>query len=341
MTCCSIYDAALLDDASGSRNAGDGDGSGGMALGGAVDPGSGGGGEQASGGNGSGGHCPTDDCCPDDPEKETPGECGCGEPDLDSDGDLTADCNDLCPNEPTKTEPGDCGCGVSAPDEARCSALKNGIIHRYSFEGAGTEVNDSIGESHGTIENGGLMSDGVLTLDGIDQYVSFPAGMISSLTNTTFEAWFTWNGGADYQRIMDFGDSMGSPAQGHSYLYLAASKNSGGPGSGFSLAGNAAEVATDATNVLSAGTPYHIVLVVDEDGGAFNLYVNSAFQNGIAFTSSLANINDVNGYLGRSLFEADAYLNGVIDEFRIYDVALTSSQIAYSYAQGPESDIFE
>src|SRR5690606_33532111 len=283
MTCCSLYDAALLDDAEGSSMAGDGDGSGGMALGGAENPEPASGGEPGRGGDGSGGECPLGDCCPDDPEKEDPGQCGCGVPDDDTDGDLTADCNDLCPNEPTKTEPGDCGCDVTASDEARCSTLKNGIIHRYSFEGSGSEVSDSIGDQPGTIENGGTMSDGVVTLDGSNQYVSLPAGMISSLTNATFEVWFTWNGGSDYQRIMDFGDTTGSPAQGYSYLYLAASKLNGGPGSGFSLAGNAAEVATDAPDVLSTGVEYHVVLVADEDGAAFNLYINSAFQNGIAF----------------------------------------------------------
>jgi len=38
------------------------------------------------------------DACPDDPEKTAPGLCGCGIPDLDSDGDTVADCRDLCPN---------------------------------------------------------------------------------------------------------------------------------------------------------------------------------------------------------------------------------------------------
>ena len=32
-------------------------------------------------------------------------------PDDDSDGDGTEDCNDNCPDDPDKTEPGQCGCG--------------------------------------------------------------------------------------------------------------------------------------------------------------------------------------------------------------------------------------
>jgi hypothetical protein len=37
------------------------------------------------------------DPCPEDPNKDWPGECGCGVPDVDSDGDAVLDCFDLCP----------------------------------------------------------------------------------------------------------------------------------------------------------------------------------------------------------------------------------------------------
>lgn len=47
------------------------------------------------------------DSCPDDPDKTEPGDCGCGVPDTDTDGDGIADCLDQCPDDPDKTEPGD------------------------------------------------------------------------------------------------------------------------------------------------------------------------------------------------------------------------------------------
>jgi hypothetical protein len=57
------------------------------------------------------------DNCPDDPNKTEPGICGCGTPDIDSDGDGTMDCDDECPDDPNKTEAGLCGCGV---EEGSC-----------------------------------------------------------------------------------------------------------------------------------------------------------------------------------------------------------------------------
>lgn len=56
------------------------------------------------------------DGCPEDSNKTEPGDCGCGDLDIDSDGDGTADCIDECVNDSLKTEPGVCGCGTPDTD---------------------------------------------------------------------------------------------------------------------------------------------------------------------------------------------------------------------------------
>ncbi|MDW3210168.1 MAG: T9SS type A sorting domain-containing protein [Reichenbachiella sp.] len=57
-----------------------------------------------------------DDSCVDDANKTSPGICGCGVPDTDSDQDGTADCVDDCVDDPNKAAPGVCGCGVADTD---------------------------------------------------------------------------------------------------------------------------------------------------------------------------------------------------------------------------------
>lgn len=57
-----------------------------------------------------------EDACPADPDKTAPTACGCGVPDIDSDGDRHADCVDGCPADPDKSAPGDCGCGTPDVD---------------------------------------------------------------------------------------------------------------------------------------------------------------------------------------------------------------------------------
>lgn len=56
------------------------------------------------------------DFCVDDPRKTEPGVCGCGIPDVDTDGDGVFNCNEQCVDDGSKTEPGICGCGVSDVD---------------------------------------------------------------------------------------------------------------------------------------------------------------------------------------------------------------------------------
>jgi hypothetical protein len=56
------------------------------------------------------------DQCPSDPNKTTPGACGCGVADTDSDGDGAPNCMDSCPGDTGKTSPGLCGCGVADTD---------------------------------------------------------------------------------------------------------------------------------------------------------------------------------------------------------------------------------
>ena len=57
------------------------------------------------------------DGCPEDDNKESPGACGCGTADTDTDLDGTPDCVDLCPRDPDKVASGICGCDVADSDQ--------------------------------------------------------------------------------------------------------------------------------------------------------------------------------------------------------------------------------
>ena len=67
------------------------------------------------------------DSCPEDPLKDNPGECGCGNAETgDSDGDGTHDCNDECPSDPSKVQKGMCGCGnpdLDSDGDGSCDAV--------------------------------------------------------------------------------------------------------------------------------------------------------------------------------------------------------------------------
>ncbi len=55
----------------------------------------------------------------------------------------------------------------------------------------------------------------------------------------------------------------------------------------------------------------------------------------------LADINDINNWLGRSQYDTDPAFRGSYLEFRIYEAALTAAQIELSFAEGPDPAFLE
>ncbi len=221
------------------------------------------------------------------------------------------------------------------------------LVHRYSFnETTGTNVADSVGGANGTVRgNGASFGAGQINLPGgtastadpatIAGYVDLPNNLIAPLVNVTFETWATWQGSGDWQRIFDFGTSN------------AGEDNSGGEGGYFFL--NAQPWRFAVRDIPANGEPiqlnngampvgleFHVVVVYN-----FTANTSQMYTNGVLAVSSIApvqvnSINYVNDWLGRSQWPDPVY-QGSINEFRIYEGALTAAQVAADYAAGPDA----
>jgi arabinoxylan arabinofuranohydrolase len=208
------------------------------------------------------------------------------------------------------------------------------LAHRYSFsETSGTTASDSIGGSawNGTLPSGGTFSIGQLTLaSGSQQYVNLPAGILSTLNNFTIETWLRLTTTNNWARIFDFGTGTTAnmfltPRNGSNGRLRFAITTSGGGG----------EQRIDGPSGLSPGVWYHVTVTLSGNTGI--LYVNGAAvgtNNAITLRPSSLG-NTANNYIGKSQYSADPYLNGVLDEFRIYNVALSPSEIAATDSMGP------
>lgn len=208
------------------------------------------------------------------------------------------------------------------------------LAHRYSFdEISGTTVTDSVGGAawNGSLPNGGTFASGQLALaSGASQYVNLPPDLLSSFNNFTIETWVKLNSAASWTRIFDFGNNTTSymfltPQNGStSRLRFAITTN--GPGNEQQINGN---------SNLSAGTWYHVAVTLNGSIGV--LYLNGVpVGTNNAMTLTPASFGGtVNNYIGRSQYSADAFLNAVLDDFRIYSVALSAAEIAATYALGP------
>ena len=253
------------------------------------------------------------------------------------------------------------GIDSCSPGTVECS----GLVHRYSFDGAGTTVLDSIGTAHGSVVNAALTGQGTLTLVGATgdqtQYVVLPHGLLRELHDATIEAWINWAGSAahdgtqtPWQRIFDFGEGTsgieGEQASGGdalSYLFLTpqtarrTATEDLSTRVAFQVPHNPQSVSLETvvnTSPLAIDVDTHVGVVIDSRAHRMSLFVKGAIVGATVLVQDdpLSYVYDINDWLGRSQFPADDGFTGSFLEFRIYSVALTAAQIQASYDAGPD-----
>jgi hypothetical protein len=220
--------------------------------------------------------------------------------------------------------PADASDGALPDSGIRDAGDASALSLRYDFSGSGTMVQDRVGSAHGTILGGAqLDGSGGLTFDGNNDFVNMPNGLLSSRTSVTVMAWLSWGGGACWQRVFDFGsNSGGEDGVGNVATGL------------FELNGSLR--ATNA-GALTVGTSTQVALVLDGARATIAAYINGVAMGETTVNWQLSQLNDVNNWLGRSQWMQDAFLQGRLDEFRIYATALSSSEIAALNARGPNT----
>jgi hypothetical protein len=205
-------------------------------------------------------------------------------------------------------------------------------------ETSGTTAGDSSpNRNHGTVNGAAAWVagniQGALQFDGSNDYVSLPIGrLIQSLSSATFAVWanYSQQGGA-WQRVFDFGtgetvNMFLTPAIGGS--------NTGNMRFAITTGGAGAESQFTAGSRLATGW-HHIAVVIDGDTRNVQLYLDDAVvASGTTNTLPRDLGNTTQNWLGRSEYGADAYYQGLLDDLRIYDRALTAEEIATAMAGG-------
>jgi len=217
------------------------------------------------------------------------------------------------------------------------------MVHRYSFT---ADASDSVGTANGTLMGDAAISDGQVVLDG-NAFVQLPGDFCDSLTNLSFEFWLTWNGGAEWQHIFDFGNNDGANGNGFGNAFhdinLVAKDGDAATDGGAKFAlivinGDGVQ-SQIGVKPLSVGNNHHVVWTYDQLSTTARLYVDG-LQVGVQsnMTASINGFSDSpNCWLGQSQYGPmqDPDFSGSIDEFRIYNAALSASQVATNFLDGP------
>jgi len=219
------------------------------------------------------------------------------------------------------------------------------LTHRYSFA---TDASDSVGHADGTLMGNTTVAAGVATFPGTvnsgpsSDYIQLPPGLISNYTTVTFEFWIDPGLSVTWVELYAFGNQD----SGHGANMLMFCPHSGPDDFRMSYAqadpGYNDEHVTGGGGLLDNLGPCSVACVYDPPNNTITLYRNGALVSSLspvttgALAFSLTNVYNVNSWLGRSLYDGDGSYTGTLEEFRIYNSALSQTQVAVDNALGPK-----
>ncbi|MDH5775196.1 MAG: DUF4347 domain-containing protein, partial [Nitrospirota bacterium] len=220
--------------------------------------------------------------------------------------------------------------------------ITTGLVANWTFD---ADATDSSGNSYdGTLTNGAtidatdstdIVGEGKLSLDGTDDYVDLNshATTIGSLSEGTIAAWIRTSATGVEQTIFSLSDTADSNSYASlrltaaDQLFFAVREN-----------GTLFHFDSTATN-LADGNWHHVVVTVSATGN--NMYIDGSavavtYVNGNASsTNFLADVTSADTLaIGKEQPSTgpQKYFDGLIDDVRVYDRALTSADIDELFA---------
>ncbi len=218
-----------------------------------------------------------------------------------------------------------CECGGNCTDMV---GMTLPIAHWKLDDATGFTAVDSIGGHNGTLENGPVWStsgqiDGALRFDGLNDRVIVPHDDTLSLTSAfTISAWIknespTMSG---THRILS------KESSGTNDNYWLSEQNGqlwfGVGGQFFSPGGS-----------MALGQWYHVAASFDSAAGEVRMYIDGTElltqSTSVSLTSNTDSI-----YIGAN-WQGEKYWDGLLDDVRLYDTALSSEVVAEVAASAP------
>jgi hypothetical protein len=204
------------------------------------------------------------------------------------------------------------------------------LVALYAME---DNVNDGSGNGrNGTAQVGSSFGTGptgygkAIVFDGTSGYVDLPIGtLIQSLTSATFATWVNWAGtGGAWSRIFDFGTGI------EVNMWLTPNA-AGGPRFAITTSGSVGESRLTGQARLPGGGWHHVAVAIDGATSEMQLYVDGAVVASGPTSVLPADLgNTTQNWIGRSQYAeqyGDPYLDGSVDDFRIYNRALSGPEI--------------
>ncbi len=249
------------------------------------------------------------------------------------------------------------------------------VVRRWSFNRAaaaapaGTTITDQVtGTALAVVRGVGATFTGAglripgggtgnLAASSIPAYIDLPNGILSSNTNVTIEVWATPLSAPNWARLLDFGrtvqagDGLGSAGeytgtpgtaapgttQSSDGIMLSADIGTNLSAQRFESKLDGTALTLDAALPTVAGVPHHYAITYTSNGsgGRWQWFRDGDAVTYLDVSYPLSSIEDVNNWLGRSLWSGDNMANNEYAEVRISNVAFTRDQVLANYLLGP------
>ena len=220
--------------------------------------------------------------------------------------------------------------------------ILNGLVGWWKFdETNGTVAYDSSGNGNdGYLTNGPTWTEGKiggsLSFDGVDDRVALPNSALNGLTNLTLNLWTKLNSGSQDHFFI----SGAFSSQHNHFLFGLTNTN---------------EIHIWDGNSKKNGHSYppsnwdgkwiNITLIRKIDGSGSQIFIDSVNVNSKAYNASALSIADKGLWVGADQdrvnggWESTQFLDGLIDEVRIYDRALSADEVQALYNMGQYSSL--
>jgi hypothetical protein len=234
---------------------------------------------------------------------------------------------------------------------------ENGLIFsldaadRTSYPGTGTAWNDLVGNNNGTLTNGPTFNSGnkgSIVFDGVNDYIDCGNGPAFQITTSiTTETWVkltALNNSLDLNLLSKYSNSGGSENQGWILFKSTGNYTSFGPNNTGPNNNEFSWLATSNGNfqgaVIGTGeqvltnTWYQVVGIFNSTNNSMSIYVNGVLKRSAIRTGQTSGVllnAPRNVCIGATPDDNNRYLQGSIPLTRIYNRALTDTEVLQNY----------
>lgn len=198
-------------------------------------------------------------------------------------------------------------------------------ILQYDFDGKDSLADEKGGGKMRILGGAEVIEDGnqgkALYLNGVDGFAQLPDNIMSD--SMTITSWVRIDKFTTWGRLFDFGTDS------NENFFFAP--YSGGTSRAEIKTKSGADT-MDAAQETVRGDWVHYAVTIGN--GAMSYYRNGRLISSKPITQNLGEMNNVANYIGKSHYDGDAYLAAVIDDFRVYDIALNREDICSVMADG-------